>query len=251
MKEFVTGELAENTQKEAPQTHKEAHGEAKNKKTINDTRRAGDAAEALQDTPAAVSPNATPDHIQEQMREQRDAIISNPNLPLEEKAQAVFEAAEDALYQIGKATQAELDAVFNQYHNKGGTTKEGWMKAPNGQNTNLTENQWLAVRTPSFKKWYGDWETITNAEWVFNASPVKQMAGSEFAKSEIDLVSQVEEFFNSIGGKVEREGLGEVDLTRRGAKDSIGHGLRREKAIAFMAVPDVIKHGKIIDHQIN
>jgi hypothetical protein len=33
------------------------------------------------------------------MRERREAIISNPNLPLEEKAQAVFEAAEDALWQ--------------------------------------------------------------------------------------------------------------------------------------------------------
>jgi hypothetical protein len=251
MKEFVTGEMRENAQKEAPERTRKPRREAKNKKTINDTERTGDAAEALQDTPAAVSPNATPDHIQEQMRERREAIIGNPNLPLEEKAQAVFEAAEDALYQIGKATQAELDAVFNQYHNKDGSPKAGWLKAPNGKDTNLTENQWLAVRTPSFKKWFGEWETIANAEWVFNASPVKQMAGSEFAKSEIDLVTQVEEFFNSIGGKVEREGLGEVDLTRRGAKDSIGHGLRREKAIAFMAVPDVIKHGKIIDHQVN
>lgn len=33
-----------------------------------------------------------------------------------------------------------------------------WMKAPNGQNTNLNERQWLQVRTPEFKKWFGDWE---------------------------------------------------------------------------------------------
>ena len=33
-----------------------------------------------------------------------------------------------------------------------------WMKAPNGQDTNLTEDQWLAVRTPAFKEWFGDWE---------------------------------------------------------------------------------------------
>ena len=33
-----------------------------------------------------------------------------------------------------------------------------WMKAPNGEDTNLTEKQWLQVRTPSFKKWFGDWE---------------------------------------------------------------------------------------------
>ena len=33
-----------------------------------------------------------------------------------------------------------------------------WMKAPNGSNTNLTEQQWLQVRTPAFKQWFGDWE---------------------------------------------------------------------------------------------
>jgi hypothetical protein len=33
-----------------------------------------------------------------------------------------------------------------------------WMKAPNGQPTNLTEQQWLQVRTPEFKQWFGDWE---------------------------------------------------------------------------------------------
>ena len=35
---------------------------------------------------------------------------------------------------------------------------EQWMKAPNGKPTNLTEQQWLQVRTPNFKEWFGDWE---------------------------------------------------------------------------------------------
>lgn len=33
-----------------------------------------------------------------------------------------------------------------------------FMKAPNGNPTNLTERQWLQVRTKAFKKWFGDWE---------------------------------------------------------------------------------------------
>lgn len=33
-----------------------------------------------------------------------------------------------------------------------------FMKAPNGKDTNLTEDQWLAVRTEAFKNWFGDWE---------------------------------------------------------------------------------------------
>lgn len=34
-----------------------------------------------------------------------------------------------------------------------------WMKAPNGKHTNLTEFQWLQVRTKAFKEWFGDWES--------------------------------------------------------------------------------------------
>ena len=90
-----------------------------------------------------------------------------------------------------------------------------------------------------------------NVEWVFSADPVKRLDGSEFSKSDVDLVTQVARFFESIGGKVEREGLGEVELTRRGVKDSISHGIGRAKASAFMAVPDVIIHGKVIDRQTN
>ncbi|MDR1160983.1 MAG: hypothetical protein LBK45_01465 [Tannerellaceae bacterium] len=42
-----------------------------------------------------------------------------------------------------------------------------FMKAPNGKDTNLNEQQWLQVRTEAFKKWFGDWESSPN-----NASKV-------------------------------------------------------------------------------
>jgi hypothetical protein len=49
--------------------------------------------------------------------------------------------------------EAELSAVRTQYENT-----PQWMTAPNGKPTNLNERQWLQVRTPSFKRWFGDWE---------------------------------------------------------------------------------------------
>lgn len=33
-----------------------------------------------------------------------------------------------------------------------------FMKAPNGKKSNLTERQWIQVRTKAFKDWFGDWE---------------------------------------------------------------------------------------------
>lgn len=47
----------------------------------------------------------------------------------------------------------EYADVENMYK---GTDK--WLKAPNGKDTKLTERQWIQVRTPSFKRWFGDWE---------------------------------------------------------------------------------------------
>ena len=47
----------------------------------------------------------------------------------------------------------QLEAVRRKYQS---TTQ--WMKAPNGEDTKLTERQWLQVRTPNFIRWFGDWE---------------------------------------------------------------------------------------------
>lgn len=60
------------------------------------------------------------------------------------------------------AERAEADRQFkgewNKWHNPDGTPKEGYMKAPNGKDTKLTAEQWVWVRTPNFKRRYGDWE---------------------------------------------------------------------------------------------
>lgn len=37
-----------------------------------------------------------------------------------------------------------------------------YMKAPNGQATNLNEKQWAQVRTRAFREWFGDWENNPN-----------------------------------------------------------------------------------------
>jgi len=49
--------------------------------------------------------------------------------------------------------QRQYDEVVAKYK---GTDQ--WMKAPNGKATNLNERQWVQVRTPAFKAWFGDWE---------------------------------------------------------------------------------------------
>ena len=89
-----------------------------------------------------------------------------------------------------------------------------------------------------------------NMRYVANMKPVADLTGKEFAKGDTDLVTQVCEYFNSIGNKVESK-YGTIVLNRTGVKSSISHGIGRKKAVAFKAVPDVIKNGKIIDYTNN
>ena len=76
----------------------------------------------------------------------------------DEQGNPQYSLQNNYLWQVMDAnTQRRIDAdyerTYNEYH---GTDK--WMKAPNGQPTNLTERQWVQVRTPAFKEWFGDWE---------------------------------------------------------------------------------------------
>ena len=64
-----------------------------------------------------------------------------------------------AIKASAERARAEYDEVVAKYKDT-----EQWLKAPNGSATNLSKRQWVQVRTPSFKKWFGDWEKHARAE---------------------------------------------------------------------------------------
>ena len=73
------------------------------------------------------------------------------------------------------AERAEIERVAKE----NGT----WLKAPNGKDTNLTERQWVDVRTSRFKSWFGDWENEPeNASKVVdeNGEPLVMYHGSNW-----------------------------------------------------------------------
>lgn len=72
--------------------------------------------------------------------------------------------------------QPQIEAVRKKYEDT-----PQWLKAPNGKPTNLNELQWLQVRTPNFKNWFGDWENDpANASKVVdeNSEPMVVYHGS-------------------------------------------------------------------------
>ena len=54
--------------------------------------------------------------------------------------------------------QEEYTQEMKDILSKAPRDSQGRLLAPNGNPTNLTERQWLQVRTKEFKNWFGDWE---------------------------------------------------------------------------------------------
>lgn len=128
--------------------------------------------------------------------------------------------------------------------------------APNGEPSHLTPQQYRQVRTPEFKRWFGDWEKVARfkaaVEKIMSMEPVAAISGQEFQKDGIPLTEKVTKFwkerFNGIAISPE---LGEVRLDLEGVKSSIGHGIGSLKSAAFACVEDVIRNGVVFDRQKN
>ena len=76
---------------------------------------------------------------------------------------------------------AEVEAIKAERKNIEERAKADgtWLKAPNGQDTNLTPEQWVTVRTRRFKEWFGDWEKPLQIEKLRKSKAVS-ISGKEF-----------------------------------------------------------------------
>jgi len=103
-----------------------------------------------------------------------DYLISNPKNALDAKIS--WMRLKD-IFDFNRAimndfTPTELPLALREYSSEMQEIKDAaisngtFMKAPNGKSTNLTERQWLQVRTKAFKDWFGDWERASE----FNTS---------------------------------------------------------------------------------
>lgn len=100
----------------------------------------------------------------------------------DEQGNPQYSLQNNYLWQVMDAnTQRRIDADY-EYTRSQYVDTDKWMKAPNGQPTNLTERQWVQVRTPAFKEWFGDWENDPeNASKMIdtNGEPIVFYHGSD------------------------------------------------------------------------
>jgi hypothetical protein len=103
-----------------------------------------------------------------------------------------------------------------------------WLKSPNGKDTKLTERQWIQVRTPLFKKYFGDWEaaSLQRAKDLRNSADTVSVVRD--AETGEPLVAYHAGTFDSRGDEV-REGMhfGTVEAARARAHTAVAdHAVR-------------------------
>ena len=114
------------------------------------------------------------------------------------------------------------------------------------QQAKLTSNQ-NPTDSPDFR--YSMPSDIERAQQraVLEGKPVAVLSGAEFAKEGVPLTVRVPQWYSERGDAlVNAPGIGEVVLDARAVKDSIAHGLSRDKSAAFAAVPEVLRQGILL-----
>ena len=133
-----------------------------------------------------------------------------------------------------------------------------FMKAPNGKDTNLTERQWLQVRTKAFKKWFGDWEKTARIEKLKKTKPI-EITGDEVKPSD-DLKEYKKnalEYGKTLQGEYTNKDTGITIQLQRGRKNGglnevLQHDYKdREHLQSIAAIPQIIENATYIDSEPN
>lgn len=114
-----------------------------------------------------------------------------------------------------------------------------WMKAPNGKHTNLTEEQWVRVRTPNFKRWFDDWEMLAEAypeHEIFDIDEAYKFARGNLQGGE----------FTSKDGHTATLGRSGIDKMNSGlARGKTGNN--RLHALAFANVGKLFENSELLE----
>ena len=146
------------------------------------------------------------------------------------------------------ATEAERAEIEREAKAKG-----TWLKAPNGQDTELTPKQWVTVRTAAFKKWFGDWEKDARIEKLRRSEPLV-FTGEEYkGKYELDARSAERYILDNLRGEYVNKDTGErISVSRRGVRKVLHHDVENEvhlKSIAY--IPQMLENAVFVSEELN
>nr|DAT34135.1 MAG TPA: chromosome segregation ATPase [Caudoviricetes sp.] len=133
---------------------------------------------------------------------------------------------------------------------------EGNHLAPNGQKSNLSYRQWVQVRTPEFKNWFGDWETVSDDIKPRLKNLIRDMDDSslhseisvDMAKDKKDLEKIITRESKNRRGEIFCPVLGRsIQYNRNTIKEVLHHDYRNEAHLASVYyIPEFIQKGKLL-----
>ncbi len=128
-----------------------------------------------------------------------------------------------------------------------------YMKAPNGKKTNLTEKQWVQVRTKAFKEWFGDWEKTARIEKLKKSKSIIATGEEYKGKYELDNKSADNYIKDNLRNEYTNKDTGDkIKITRTGAEKVTRHDAENEihlKSIAL--IPEMLENAVFITETTN
>lgn len=128
-----------------------------------------------------------------------------------------------------------------------------YMKAPNGKPTNLTERQWVQVRTKAFKEWFGDWEKSARIEKLRKSESIVATGEEYKGKYELNNKSADSYIKDNLRGEYTNKDTGDkIKITRTGAEKVTRHDAENEihlKSIAL--IPQMLENAIFITEETN
>lgn len=170
--------------------------------------------------------------------------------------------ATDNLNQRVRYSQ-EFDDQYNEIKNRFNGTSE-WLKAPDGQDTDLTEYQWIATKTPNFKKYFGDWETHVD-DYVSRLPDIKANIKNVTINPSIVINMSLDKKAREKKVTIDTRGIRKpitnlqtgltINFNRDSIKEVLHHDFNNEAQIASVyAIPSFIRNGMLfanVDDTLN
>ena len=156
-------------------------------------------------------------------------------------------AASEKVEKQQVSTGSEEERAIIERAKESGT----YMKAPNGEPTNLNEKQWAQVRTKAFKSWFGDWEKAARIEKLRKSEPVV-ITGEEYkGKYELNRDSAKAWIKDNLRGEYTIADTGEkIAIGRKGINKVTSHSMGNEAHLkSLIAVPKMLEQSVFITEE--
>jgi hypothetical protein len=123
------------------------------------------------------------------------------------------------------------------------------LPAPNGQPSKLNRRQWLQVRTPAFKEWFGDWEAAEVKRRILQTSETETTTNGLAADKSASYKDLREEAILTYRGPNKTTNLetgNQIFILKSGLQDALQHGMQIQKRAVVAILDKLIERATFV-----